>query len=64
MLGVFDEEDEVLMKSLAQSAGEIISKAQVHDALLTEQRKNRALMSVLQAQEASFLRLQRAEFPL
>lgn len=52
--GAFDEEDEVLMNSLAQSAGEILRKAQVHEALMHEQRKTRALVSVLQAQEVTY----------
>jgi GAF domain-containing protein len=50
--GDFTREDEGLMMTLARSAGQILRKAQLFSALLVEQRKTKALMAILQAEES------------
>lgn len=49
--GNFSREDETLMMSLSRSAGQILRKAQLFSALITEQRKTKALMDILRAEE-------------
>lgn len=47
----FDENDEMLMISLAHSAAEILHKAELYEALVFEQRKSSALLRIVKANE-------------
>jgi len=51
-LGAFSSEDEELLLSLSRSAGEILRKAQLFEALRLEQRKTHALLQMCTADES------------